>query len=85
MDKNKLKKLHEIGYTILPTCGRCANRNFPDPRSDFGTCSLYDYNHLKHSDNPRKLSIHRSGSCKDGFKADCPGRLGAWEELATDA
>lgn len=64
-DPNKLLALSEIGYQIYPACGNCVYANFSDPcgRSvNYGTCQLQDYQHLKHT-TPRKVSIHRSGSC----------------------
>lgn len=63
MDDNKAKKLEEIGYKVRQTCGLCVHGGFPSPESDWGTCGLHDYSHLKHSDKLRQLSICKSGSC----------------------
>lgn len=62
MDANKLKKLKEINYEITPSCGMCKFSQFAGT-IDFGTCSLHTYEHLKHSDSKRELSIYRYGSC----------------------
>ncbi|KKN14930.1 hypothetical protein LCGC14_0991170 [marine sediment metagenome] len=67
MDANKLKKLRVINYEI-GTCGICVHGLF-DGRSRYGSCKYYTYNHSKHTDNPRQLSIHRYGYCKK-FEAD---------------
>lgn len=62
MDANKLLKLHEVGYEVRETCGTCLHAQI-DRRNDYGTCGFIQYNHLKHSDSERELSIHRSGHC----------------------
>jgi hypothetical protein len=67
VDANKLVKLKVIGYQVRQTCGNCVHSFFPSRNTDWGTCSLYQYDHLKHSDQKRQLSIHRSGRCKDGY------------------
>ncbi len=68
MDANKLVKLKVIGYEIRKTCGNCVHSLFASPGTAWGTCWLYKYDHLKHSEQSRQLSIHRSGRCKDGYK-----------------
>ncbi len=68
MDANKLVKLKVIGYTIRKACGNCVHSLFPNPNTDWGTCYKHTYEHLKHSNQKRQLSIHRSGVCADGYK-----------------
>ena len=62
MDANKAQVLREIQYQILPTCANCEWGIFRD-KSDWGTCDLYEYEHVKHTDEARQLSIHTSGTC----------------------
>jgi len=66
MDENKRQKLHDIGYTIAPCCGICAN-GFIKSGTDWGVCTVkaHEYEHLKHTDSRRALSIHRLGCCGD--------------------
>ena len=66
MDKNKLKKLIEEEYTINQCCNFCAHAVFK-PSKKFGTCSIKTYNHEKHNDTKRDLSIYIYGKCKNGF------------------
>lgn len=61
MDKNKLKVLKEIFFTIRPTCILCKEARFPN--DDWGTCNANTYEHEKHTESPRFLSIHKSGIC----------------------
>lgn len=63
MDANKREVLIDIGYVIRPCCGRC---RFADiaPLSDWGTCKVIGYDHEKHTDSRRKLSINRHGVCE---------------------
>jgi len=65
MDENKRKKLQEIGYFIGPICGLCKNGVFPN--NEWGTCKIFSYKHLKHSDEIRQLSIHKYGSCGEAI------------------
>lgn len=68
MDTNKLKQLHKINYTIKRCCGLCAHSDFIRKKtSDWGVCIKFNYNHIKHTDELRKLSINRYGCC-DEFK-----------------
>jgi len=62
MDANKLAKLQKIDYQVCKVCGLCLHSNFPN--SEWGTCGLHKYDHLKHSETTRELSIHKFGSCK---------------------
>lgn len=68
MDANKLKVLREIEYSIPGCCGSCAEGSFVDG-SDWGTCEVYVYSHLKHTGEDRALSVHREGRC-DRFERD---------------
>lgn len=67
MDANKLSRLQEINYRVCKVCGLCQHGNFPN--NEWGTCDLYNYEHLKHSKVLRELSINRSGLC-DHFDLD---------------
>jgi hypothetical protein len=61
MDANKLQKLNDIDYTMLPCCGIC---QFADLSHDgWGTCTKHTYKHKKHTGAERQLSITRYGSC----------------------
>ncbi len=62
MDENKRLKLHEIGYVLHDTCAQCIYSQF-NYGSDYGTCGLFTYEHKKHADSTRQLSINRSGWC----------------------
>ena len=82
MDADKLRVLHEVGYEVQESCGLCAHFN-AQPGSDFGTCSLHQYDHAKHTGPLRLLSVHRNGRCSDGFEADPAGvfQLGGFADL----
>jgi len=62
MDENKRLKLVDIGYEIRPVCITCVYGRF-SPNSHFGDCVRWKYDHLKHSDSHRDLSVYRAGSC----------------------
>lgn len=62
MDENKLTVLNEIEYQINRSCGLCSHGDFA-AGSDWGTCRIHHYEHQKHTDELRNLSIHRSGGC----------------------
>ena len=83
MDVNKLKVLQEIGYVIKPSCMTCIHGQF---KGTWGTCAAKQYDHLKHSDSRRQLSIHMLGVCKDGYEADEVkiNDLGRFAEFAED-
>lgn len=68
MDENKRLKLVEIGYRVERSCGLCKHGRFVK-NSDFGVCWFHTYQHLKHSDAIRNLSVLRYGSCP-GFEMD---------------
>ena len=81
MDQNKLAELRRIGYRIPKTCGLCVHGAFPN--NEWGTCSVRTYDHLKHSDAKRQLSVVKSGSCPDKFEVDelKAAHLGAFREF----
>jgi hypothetical protein len=62
MDANKLKVLQGIAYQIAPACGRCKHATLGHA-VDWGVCRIQTYEHQKHSDKTRYLSIYRYGSC----------------------
>ncbi|HUU89441.1 MAG TPA: hypothetical protein VMX17_17035 [Candidatus Glassbacteria bacterium] len=69
MDEAKRKKLNEIDYKITRICDNCRNSAL---RGSWGVCFKHNYEHQKHTESNRQLSIHRSGTCKhhefkDGF------------------
>ena len=82
MDENKLKELKDNGYKINKCCGICQNGIFNN--SDFGFCNIKTYEHLKHTDSTRQLSIYKFGICKNDFKLnvyfDTLG-LQAWKQF----
>lgn len=62
MDRNKLKVLKDVGYTVRKCCGFC--QHFVGTLSTmWGDCRFYAYEHVKHADNPRDLSVHVMGTC----------------------
>ncbi len=66
MDANKLKKLRELDYEIRTRfCSTCKHGNFLVKGGPYGACKLHTYEHLKHTDSVRQLSVHRFGCCKD--------------------
>ena len=65
MDENKLEKLKEVKYIIHNTCTLCQHSSFFSGFTDWGVCKLHKYNHKKHTESEREMSINRSGSCKD--------------------
>lgn len=83
MDANKVEKLKEIGYEIRPACGTCDWATFRDG-SDFGSCGLHTYNHLKHDDDGMDLSVHLFGSCSEYEEpVILENVLGAWDQFVT--
>jgi len=61
MDANKLTVLRDLNYTIKPSCETCAHSDLS--KDGWGYCNVHTYQHLKHSEEVSRLSIHRSGSC----------------------
>jgi hypothetical protein len=60
MDENKKQVLKDIGYRVRQTC-LCCKYSFIT--GNWGTCHLYTYDHLKHNEKSRYLSVHASGYC----------------------
>lgn len=69
MDKNKLQKLKIEKYTILKCCNFC-NHSWFSARNDFGVCKIKTYEHEKHTESSRLLSINRYGKCSKHFELD---------------
>ena len=63
MDKNKLQVLRDISYQIKSTCGTCTFGRFDGKSISWGTCDKYEYEHLKHTNSVRELSIYIHGYC----------------------
>ena len=63
MDANKEAKLREIGYHIRPACASCTHASIQSGHT-WGTCTLHEYEHVKHTGPKRKLSIHMLGHCR---------------------
>ena len=67
MDENKKKKLEEIGFQVRECCATCKHSSFSRAEQGlsggFGVCEIQTYDHLKHTDNPRQLSINIAGWC----------------------
>lgn len=80
MDRNKLRVLQSIDYAVS-ACGVCANAQI-EPGRDWGTCAVKTYQHEKHSDSTRQLSIYRYGRCDDfTARADLPFVLDKFAEF----
>ena len=62
MDENKRQTLKDIGYQIRHVCASCKYANLT---GHWGTCFKHKYQHLKHTDEIRYLSIHSTGHCPD--------------------
>ena len=62
MDANKREKLLEVGYQIPKVCGLCKYGRFK-VGNDFGDCTLFTYEHQKHSAESKPLSIVKYGGC----------------------
>ena len=41
----------------------CVHGRFENPYEVFGTCRRFSYQHLKHSEKQRELSVFKAGSC----------------------
>lgn len=67
MDANKLRVLQSIDYAVS-ACGVCRHAEIA-PGRDWGTCRAKTYEHQKHTDTTRQLSIFRYGRCGD-FEAE---------------
>jgi len=65
-DPAKFEKLRKIGYAIPIACGLCKHSRWSlSSGSGFGwgTCSLHQYKHGKHTGSPREVSIVTTGTC----------------------
>lgn len=62
MDANKRVKLQQISYRIQKCCGICKHGQF-NPGRAFGVCDVHSYEHLKHTDSTRSLSVYQFGGC----------------------
>ena len=80
MDENKWTKINEVEYKLNQTCMLCRHGYFPLPSNDWGTCKVHKYNHKKHTDSSRYMSIHKSGSCKKDFHIKDNLDLGRYAE-----
>jgi hypothetical protein len=82
MDPNKRLKLRDIRYEVRPACGVCVHYLHKDtgPGAElWSTCRLHSYDHQKHTEKRRHLSVHATGWCPD-FTADT-SQLGGFEEF----
>lgn len=62
MDANKAQTLRDIGYQIFPVCGSCVYGQFAEGVK-WGICGLHTYDHKKHTESRRPLSININGGC----------------------
>lgn len=62
MDKNKLKVLQDVSYEIKKTCGLCRFMRV-GTRAMWGTCMRASYEHQKHTEATREMSVHAFGGC----------------------
>ena len=83
MDANKLGELRRIGYQIPRTCGLCKHGVFANNTNEWGTCAVRTYDHQKHTEAKRQLSIYKGGSCPDKFepKENLPDILQSYQEF----
>ena len=80
MDGNKLEKLKSINYKIKKTCGTCRHSKFSG--KDFGECLKFTYQHKKHTESLRGLSINLYGWCENyEARDDRNARLHGFLEL----
>lgn len=63
MDKNKLKVLQDLDYSIKRTCGNCYHGAFNS--MSFGVCLIHKYEHQKHTTEKRQLSVNQYGYCAE--------------------
>jgi hypothetical protein len=78
MDPNKADALDEIDYRIVPCCWMCCFGHFEEGK-EWGECYSHQYDHTKHTEKPRNISIHRSGKCRDYQASSVPlNKLGAY-------
>jgi hypothetical protein len=79
MDPSKLKVLRKLPYKIQPCCGLCLHGWFP--KDDWGTCSTHTYEHEKHTEGRRSLSIYKFGTCTNFERKPNLSYLGGFEEF----
>ncbi|HEU5116103.1 MAG TPA: hypothetical protein VFT74_05440 [Isosphaeraceae bacterium] len=85
MDANKLQKLKDIGYVVRRTCDNCYYAEFNHRADAFGECTLYTYEHKKHTGPARQLSINRNGTCPSHTLSDAQtALLHGFAELVED-
>ena len=71
MDDNKAKALRELGYTVRRCCANCTHWTNVPPDHWWSTCQINYYDHLKHTDGVRLLSVVYCGCChKHSFHPD---------------
>lgn len=80
MDANKREKLVQIGYKIQPTCGNCKFLRYGD--GGWGTCTKFTYEHGKHTETTRELSVNEDGHCSSHeFAEPMRSHLGGFAEF----
>ena len=79
MDANKAEVLRELAYVLRRTCSNCLFGEFQG-RQEWSTCSKHEYDHQKHSDTKRQLSVNRSGYCTYHKWSD-QFNVGLWKEF----
>ena len=85
MDANKLKVLQEEGYKIQKVCALCTHGGFKKNGDEWGLCAIHVYEHLKHSDETRNLSINKFGTCPEFKLSDRQkAMLGDWTQFIVD-
>lgn len=85
MDPNKLTKLKEIDYAVRRVYGNCEYIVQPDSRNGFSTCIMYRYNHQKHTNTKRNLSVSLHGHCdKHKWRSNSDSVLGSFADLKED-
>lgn len=83
MDANKLQKLREVGYVVIDCCAVCESGQFQGgPAQRWGTCAVHQYEHLKHSENPRQMSVCAFGFCPQFKLSETQKALmGSWTQF----
>lgn len=81
MDATKRRKLIEVEYSIPGSCGTCVHVRGMEGRGDWGTCAKFTYEHEKHTDSKRNLSVYRYGGCPSFEAAGDPFLLGGFIEF----
>ena len=82
MDRNKAKRVIEVGLRVAKCCGTCQEFESGSQRGGWGTCRVFTYIHEKHK-GERQLSVHRAHFCDDehwtelGLSAPSEDRIAA--------